>query len=169
MTARLANLAGLGACLALLLYAYYAQYHLHLEPCPLCILQRLGVALTGAVFLIAALHGPRRGGAGRRLYGVAIALAALVTIAVAARQLYIQSLPPGSIPDCGAPLRIMLKFMSPGEVLAKVLAGSGECATIDWRLLGLAMPAWVLIASVALAAFGLWANGRQAGARARLP
>ena len=167
MTPRLANLAGVCACMGLLGYAYYAQYHLHLEPCPLCILQRLGVLLTALVFLLAAIHGPRRGAAGRRPYGIAVALTALLTIAVAARQLYIQSLPPGSIPDCGAPLQIMLKFLSPGEVLAKVLAGSGECAKIDWRLLGLAMPAWVLIASAALGAFGLWANGRRAIASVR--
>jgi protein dithiol:quinone oxidoreductase len=160
MTPRLANLAGVCGCMGLLGYAYYAQYHLHLEPCPLCILQRLGVLLTAVVFLVAWIHGPRRGGAGRQLYGIAVVLAALLTISVAARQLYIQSLPPGSIPDCGAPLQIMLKFMSPGEVLSKVLAGSGECAKIDWRLLGLAMPAWVLMSSAALGAFGLWANRR---------
>jgi protein dithiol:quinone oxidoreductase len=160
MTPRLANLAGVCVCTGLLGFAYFAQYHLHLEPCPLCILQRLGVLLTAVAFLIAAIHGPRRGGAGRPLYGIAVVLASLLTIAVAARQLYIQSLPPGSIPDCGAPLQIMLKFMSPGEVLGKVLAGSGECAKVDWRLLGLAMPAWVVISSVALGAFGLWANRR---------
>jgi disulfide bond formation protein DsbB len=167
MTPRLANLVGVCACIGLLGYAYYAQFHLHLEPCPLCILQRLGVLLTAVVFLIAAVHGPRRGGAGRRPYGVAVALAAALTIAIATRQLYIQSLPPGSIPDCGAPLEIMLKFMSPGEVLGKVLAGSGECAIVNWRLLGLSMPAWVLMSSAALGGFGLWANGRRALAVAR--
>jgi disulfide bond formation protein DsbB len=51
--------------------------------------------------------------------------------------------------------------MPPGEVLSKVLAGSGECAKVDWRLLGLAMPAWVLISAVALGLFGIWANGQR--------
>ena len=40
------------------------------------------------------------------------------------------------------------------DVIRKVLTGSGQCATIDWTLLGLSMPAWVLIAIVGLA---LWA------------
>jgi len=31
------NLAGFGACAALLAYALYAQFQLGLEPCPLCI------------------------------------------------------------------------------------------------------------------------------------
>jgi disulfide bond formation protein DsbB len=55
----------------------------------------------------------------------------------------------------------MLKVFPLTDVLVKVLTGSGECAHVDWRFLGLAMPAWVLIASVALGAHGLWANLRR--------
>ena len=43
----------------------------------------------------------------------------------------------------------------------KVLTGSGECAKINWRLLGLSMPAWVLIAAAVLGVFGVWANTRR--------
>jgi disulfide bond formation protein DsbB len=158
MTARLANLLGFVACVGLLSYAYYSQYVLHLEPCPLCIFQRIGIFAVGVVFLLAAVHGPRRWG--RKVYAVCIAVAALATIGVALRQLYIQSLPPGSVPACGAPLETMLKFFSFQEVLVKVLKGSGECSKVDWRLLGLAMPAWVLIAAAGLGGFGIWANLR---------
>ena len=165
MTPRLANLLGFCACVALLGFALYAQYQLHLEPCPLCILQRIGIAVTGLVFLVAAIHGPRRGGAGRGFYAYALLVPVLATAAVAIRQLYIQSLPPGSIPACGASVDIMLKFMPVTEVLSKVLAGSGECAKVDWRLLGLAMPAWVLIAATGLGAYGIWANSRRAPSR----
>ncbi|MFI4890665.1 MAG: disulfide bond formation protein B [Steroidobacterales bacterium] len=167
MTLRRANLVGFFTCAGLLGFAFYAQYQLHLEPCPLCIFQRLGVLLMGLVFLVAALHGARRAGGGRPVYAVAVALAALATIAVAARQLYIQSLPPGSVPACGASLDVMLKFMPVSEVLSKVFKGSGECAKVDWRLLGLAMPAWVLIASAALGTFGVWANSRRDAAAVR--
>lgn len=158
MTARLANLLGFIACVGLLAYAYYAQYVLHLEPCPLCMFQRVGIFGVGIFFLLAAVHGPRRWGG--RVYAVGIALCALATIGVALRQLYIQSLPPGSIPACGASLDIMMRFFSFQEVLVKVLKGSGECAKVEWRLLGLAMPAWVLIAAAGLGGFGVWANLR---------
>jgi disulfide bond formation protein DsbB len=47
------------------------------------------------------------------------------------------------------------------DVLVKVLTGSGECAKVDWRFLGLAMPAWVLIAAAGLGGFGVWANARR--------
>jgi disulfide bond formation protein DsbB len=167
MNPRLLNLAGFCACAGLLGFAYFAQYQLHLEPCPLCILQRLGVFLTGLLFLIAAAHGARRGAVAAWVYATAVALAAFITAAIAGWQLYIQSLPPGSVPDCGAPLEVMLKFMSPGEVLRKVFAGSGECAKVDWRLLGLAMPAWVLISSAVLGAYGIWANGCRDAVAAR--
>ena len=159
MTSRQGNLLGFAACVGLLAYAYYAQAVLHLEPCPLCIFQRVGVFAVGLVFLIAAAHDPV--GGGRRVYACLLAVAALVTVGVAVRHLYIQSLPEGSIPACGASLDFMLKIFSLSEVLVKVLSGSGECAKVTWSFLGLAMPAWVLIAALALGSYGLWINLRR--------
>jgi protein dithiol:quinone oxidoreductase len=162
---RLINAAGFAACAALLAYALYAQFHLGLDPCPLCIFQRIGVALLAAVFLAAALHHPR--GRGRYGYALVIALAALATAAVAARHMYVQSLPPGSLPSCGAPLSVLLKFMPLGALIRKVLTGSGECITVNWRFLGLAMPAWVLIWALLLGAAGVVGNLRREGSAAR--
>jgi disulfide bond formation protein DsbB len=142
-----------------LAYAYYAQYVMHLEPCPLCIFQRVGVFALGVMFLIAALQDPAA--LGRRVYAVLIGAAALATIGVALRHLYIQSLPPGSVPACGASLDFMLKIFSLSEVLVKVLTGSGECAQITWRFLGLSMPGWVLISALLLGVWGVWANLRR--------
>ena len=159
MTRRNGNLLGFAACAALLGYAYYAQFVLHLEPCPLCIFQRVGVFAMGLVFLIAAAHDPV--GGLKRAYAALLALSALATAGVAVRQLYIQSLPEGSVPACGASLDFMLKVFSLSEVLVKVLTGSGECAKVTWTFLGLAMPAWVLIAGLALGAYGTWINLRR--------
>jgi disulfide bond formation protein DsbB len=159
MTSRQGNLLGFAACAGLLAYAYYAQFVLHLEPCPLCIFQRVGVFALGVMFLIAALHDPV--GWARRIYASLLTVAALATIGVAVRQLYIQHLPEGSVPACGASLDFMLKVFSLSEVLVKVLSGSGECAKVTWTFLGLAMPAWVLIAALALGAYGLWINLRR--------
>jgi disulfide bond formation protein DsbB len=55
----------------------------------------------------------------------------------------------------------MLQSFPFTEMLQTVLSGSGECATVDWSFLGLAMPAWVLIDVVALGALGLWNNLRR--------
>jgi disulfide bond formation protein DsbB len=159
MTARAANGLGALACAALLAYAYYAQYVMHLEPCPLCIFQRIGIFAIGLCFAIASAHDPA--GWGRRVYAAVLGLASLATAGVAVRHLYIQSLPPGTVAACGASLDFMLKVFPLTDVLVKVLTGSGECAKVEWRFLGLAMPAWVLIAALGLGAYGLWANVRR--------
>ena len=154
------NFVGFLICAGLIVYALYAQFHLGLDPCPLCIFQRIGIAALGVVFLIAALHNPR--GRGTRVYATLVAIAALATLAVAARQVYLQHLPPGAIPSCGAPLSMMLKFMPLTTVIRKVLTGSGECGIVNWTFLGLAMPAWVLIWAVLLGAAGVVTNTRRA-------
>jgi disulfide bond formation protein DsbB len=143
----------------MLSYALYAQYGLALEPCPLCIFQRVAIIALGVVFLAAALQHP--GGSGRYVYAALIGFAALATAALATRHLYIQSQPPGSIPSCGAPLEVMLKFSPLTEVVRKVLAGGGECSQVNWSFAGLAMPAWVLIAALVLGVAGVLANSRQ--------
>jgi protein dithiol:quinone oxidoreductase len=147
-------------------YALYAQFHLGLEPCPLCIFQRIGVVLLGLAFLLAALHAPR--GRGRYGYALLIGVCALATLGVAARHLYVQSMPPGSLPSCGAPLSVLLKFTPVWQVIRKVLTGSGECGEVNWSFLGLAMPGWVLLWAVVLGAAGVMANLRtRAGQLAR--
>jgi disulfide bond formation protein DsbB len=149
---RAANAIGFIACAGLLAYALYAEHVLGLAPCPLCIFQRVAVIVAGVLFLIAALHNPGRVGA--RIYGVLIGLAGLGGVSIAARHIWIQAQPPGTVAACGADLDYLLDIMPVTEVVTKVLTGSGECGKVDWTLLGLSMPWWVLIA---LAGLGVWA------------
>lgn len=157
MSARQGNLLGLIACLGLLAYAIYAEKVLNLLPCPLCIFQRIGIAVVGFGFLIAALHDPASRQA-RRAYAWLIPLLALLPAGVALRHVYIQAQPPGSVPACGATLDYMLDVFPLHTVIRKVLTAGGECAAIDWSFLGLSMPAWVLIASIGLGGLAFWAN-----------
>jgi len=154
---RLINYGGAAACLGMLAFAYYTQEFLNLEPCPLCMFQRMAVFALALVFLVAGLHNPRgRGGAWT--YTGLIALAGLTAIGVAARHVYIQSQPPGSIPACGAPLEVLFKMFHPWQVVMKVLHAGGECAVVNWTFLGLSMPAWVLICVLILGGVGVSAN-----------
>jgi disulfide bond formation protein DsbB len=155
---RVGNTLGFAACVGLMAYALYAEHVLGLTPCPLCIFQRIAVIVVGVLFLGAALHHPARAGA--RVYGVLISLAALGGIAIAARHLWIQAQPPGTVASCGADLAYLLDIMPVTEVLAKVFTGSGECGRIDWTFLSLSMPWWVLIFLVGLGAWGVWVNVR---------
>lgn len=140
-------------------YAFYAQMGLGLEPCPLCMFERVGVVLLGLAFLGNALLAPVSGW-GRGVGIAALLLAAVVPAGVATRHVYIQSLPEGSVPSCGATLDYMLEVFPVFTVVRKVLTGGGECARIDWTFLGLSMPAWVLIAVLVLVIFGVVANLR---------
>lgn len=152
---RAMNFGGALACAAMIGYALFAQYVLHEEPCPLCLFQRFEVIALGVVFLAAAAHNP--GKIGARIYAVLIVLAALTAIATAAWHLWIQSLPPGSVPSCGANLGYLFEIMSVVEVIQKVFSGSGECQQVD-LLLGLSWPWWTIIATSFLGAVGVWRN-----------
>lgn len=165
-TRRRVNVAAAAVCAGMLAYALYSQHYLGYEPCPLCILQRVGILALGLVFAAAAIHHPRSR-AGARVYAALIALAAAAAVGVAGRHVYIQTLPAGTVPSCGAPLEVMLEFSPLLEVLRRVLTASGECGTVDWTFLGLSMPAWVLIAALGLGMVGVAANLGHAGAKER--
>jgi protein dithiol:quinone oxidoreductase len=156
MRPRALNALGLLACVGLLAYAWYAQVVLRLDPCPLCIFQRVGIAACGALFLLATLQNPKRFGA--RVYGVLLLLAVLITMGVSARHLWIQHLPEGAVPTCGATLNYLLEVFPLTDVIHKVLSGSGECARVTWRLIGVSMPGWVLMAAAGLGVLAAWAN-----------
>jgi disulfide bond formation protein DsbB len=153
---RLGNALGFLACAALIGYALYSEHVLGLAPCPLCIFQRVAVIVIGVLFLLAALHHPSRTAA--RVYTALIGVASLVGIAIAARHIWIQAQPPGSVAACGADLNYMLDILPLTEVISKVLTGSGECGEINWSLLGLSMPWWVLFALVGLSAWAIVVN-----------
>lgn len=156
---RFLNLVGFVVCVLLLAYAYYTQFYQYLEPCPLCIFQRVGMMALAAVFLVAAIHAPAR--RGRRVYSVLIALVAAVGATVSARHVWLQNLPPDQVPACGPGLNYMLEVFPLGEALRMAFTGSGECAEVDWSFLGLSMPAWVLVMFVTLGVFGFWNNWRR--------
>lgn len=157
--------AGVVVCLSLLGYALFEQHLMGTEPCPLCILQRLAFAAMGLFFMLGAVHGPGR--AGRGAYAVLVAVAGGVGCAIAGRHLWLQSLPPDQVPDCGPGLSYMLDAFPLSKTINMVLTGSGECAEINWSFLGLSMPAWTLICYVLLGVGALWAGfmPRTRGAR----
>lgn len=156
VTRRSLNLLGLLCCAGLLAYAFYVQGVLRIDPCPLCIFQRVGIASCGVLFLLAWLHSPNNWGA--HLYGVLLGIAALLTMGIAARHVWIQHLPEDAVPACGATLKFMLDVFPLTDVIRKVLTGSGECHQVSWTFLALSMPTWVLLAAAALGALGLYAN-----------
>ena len=157
-TSRTWNAAGLAICVAAMAYALYLQHVKGLEPCHLCVFQRLVMILLGIVFAAALVHDPRRGGA--RVYALLSGVFAVVGMAVAGRHVWLQQQPPGSVGACGASLDVMLQMLPPSEVVLRVFKGGAECQKIDWQWLGLSMPGWVFVLFALLGAIGVIGNGR---------
>ena len=130
----------------LLAYAYYEEYVKYLDPCPLCMVQRLVFAIIGVLFLLTLIKPPQF--VYRKIVAVIISFVSLLGVAVSARHIWIQNLPADEVPACGPGLFYMLDTLPFGSVLQEILHGSGECAEGSWRFLGLTMPMWTLVCFV---------------------
>ena len=147
---------GFLACVGMMSYALYAEHQLLLDPCPLCVLQRIAVIATGIIFLCAALQQPS--GIGRLIYASLITVAAGTGTGVSGWHVWLQNLPSDKIPGCGPGFDYIIDSFPLSEALSLIFKGSGECASIDWNFLSLSMPSWVFICCLALIAIGLQAN-----------
>lgn len=159
LTPRICFLVGFLFCLALLITAIIFQFAGGLEPCPLCISQRIMVLVVALVLLVAVLHNPRTA-AGIRIYAIAGGIAALGGAGVSARHVWLQLLPADQVPACGPGLSYMLDNFPLSETFKAMLSGTGDCAKVDWTLLGLSMPVWVLLCFLGLATLSIlqWWN-----------
>lgn len=146
-------LAFLG-CLALMGGALYLEHAVGLNPCPLCIVQRVFVILFALVCLLAAIHGPQR--LGRRVYAGLALLFALGGAGTAARQVWLQSVPADELEACLPGLEYMLEAFPLQEIVSKVFHGTADCAEVTWTLFGLSVPEWSLLAFVGMILFGLF-------------
>ena len=159
MNARLYYAAPAVIIAALLGYGYYLQYVQGLEPCPLCMVQRGFFYVVMALFIIGAMHAPGR--VGTAIYAGLIVLFAAGGAATAGRQVWLQHLPADKVPQCGPDLFFMLENMPLSRTLQKLIQGSGECAAVDWKFLGLSIAGWALVWFIALAVYALWLAARR--------
>ena len=150
---RVGYLLGFLLCAGLMGWAFWLQYGQGLEPCPLCMFQRVAVGAIGVVFLVALIHNPLRFGAA--VYAGLILLFAGAGTALASRQVWLQSLPKDQVPACGMGISYMMDMMPFLDVIAKVFTGSGECAEKAWVFLGLSIAGWTLVFFIAVAVYAL--------------
>jgi disulfide bond formation protein DsbB len=148
LTARNWFLLGFLFCVAMMLSAFYFQFVGKLNPCPLCISQRIMVVAVGLVFLLAVLHNPKA--AGIRSYALMGGLMALIGAFISGRHVWIQHLPADEVPACGPGLSYMFQYFPLTDTLKAMVTGTGDCAKTDWSFLGFSMPFWVLLCFIAL-------------------
>lgn len=152
-------------CVALMVAALTMQHALGLDPCPLCIIQRVLVMAVGAVALVAALHDP--GIVARRIYGSLVVVLGILGMVVAGRHVWLQNLPADQVPECGPGLEYLLDAFPLTEALSLVFRGSGECAEVQWVFLGLTIPGWTLVAFGGFTIFGVVLIATRLGMAAR--
>ncbi|MFZ5723570.1 MAG: disulfide bond formation protein B [Pseudomonadota bacterium] len=151
---RAVNLLGLAACFVALGFALYLQHVVGLEPCPLCILQRVAVFGAMAVLIVAVIHNPKR--FGQRVYALLGLAGSLAGLGVAGRHVWLQYLPADQVPACGPGLEYMLEVFPLQDVVNMVLRGSGECAVVDWTFFGFSLAELTLAVFVGLCALFLF-------------
>ena len=100
---------GFLVCAGLMAWAFWLQYGEGLEPCPLCMFQRVAVIAIGLIFLVGTFHEPGRVGAWA--YAFLLLLVSGIGAALAARQVWLQSLPKDEVPACGMGLSSMLETL----------------------------------------------------------
>jgi len=150
---RLVSLLGFLGCIGGLAFALYLQHFRGYEPCPFCIFQRVAMLAAGLVFLAGAIHGPKAWG--QWVYAGLAGVAAMVGAGIAARHVWLQSLPPDQVPACGPTLDYLLEMLPLQEVVMTVLKGEGSCAKIDAQWLGISLPGWTLIAFLGFAVYAV--------------
>jgi disulfide bond formation protein DsbB len=163
LTYRTVNLLIVVAIASLLATGYYMQFVMHLEPCMLCMSQRLAFMATGIVTLLALIQNPVA--TGRRVYGIVAALFALGGASLASRQLWLQSLPKDQVPACGPGFDYVMETFPFLEAVEILIRGDGNCAQVDWTFLGLSIAGWSWIWFVGLLGVLLWQAFRRDGAR----
>ena len=141
---RALNFYGLIICIGSLSFAVlYLERTLFLEPCPLCVLDRVVIAALGMFFLLALVHNPRSTFA--KIYGLISVFFCLAGVGLASRHIWLQGLPTDQAPECTPDIYFMLDTMPFFEVIKKSISGSGSCVEVDWTFMGLSIPEQTLI------------------------
>ena len=143
MSTRMFFLTVMFSCIALMVFGLYLEYVQGLEPCPLCVFQRIAYILIGLIALIGATHNPKD--LFLVIYKFLIIITAITGALIAGRQVWLQHLPPELVPECGPGLDYMLNVFPLSDAIKMILSGSGECAEVKWRFIGFSIAEWSLI------------------------
>lgn len=146
---RIASLAAAACALLLVVAAIALTEWLQLNPCPLCILQRVLDLALAALLLTAALV------AASRAVRWVLAFALLVAsggVAVAGYQSWIQFSPPqlSCGPAAQGPIERLVAWL--GEQAPLLFRATGSCESTELEILGLSLANWSLVAYLAFAA-----------------
>jgi len=125
---------------------------MNLQPCPLCIFQRLLYLLIGCLAVVGALL---PGWA--RLWAALLGLTAVGGLATAGYQSWLQYLPTASM-ECGFGEPTLIEQIVDwfGVLWPAVFMATGFCSSKDWMFLGLSMANWSVLCFLVFLAAAVW-------------
>lgn len=126
--------------------ALVIQTQYNLEPCPLCISQRIIFMALGVVFFVAAFIPPQH--VLKKVFTLLLVAVGLAGSGVAIRHWYLQANKESMIADCGVGFDYMFENFPLEKAFKLIFRGTGDCAAIDWTFLGLTLPQLGLISFV---------------------
>ncbi len=143
--ARLALIAAAGVAGTSLVGAFVGQYAFGLEPCVLCVWQRIPFAIAAAVAL-AALFLPLSA-RGRAVTVLGLSAVFAVNAGLAGYHVGVEEHWWGSIAACGVQDLRELSF----EAMASGATAWKPCDEVDWRFLGLSLAGYNTLLSAGMA------------------
>lgn len=138
----------------LVVLALVIQTSYQLEPCPLCITQRIIFMSLGVLFFIAAFI--PKASLFRKMFALLQVLTALGGAGVAIRHWYLQAHKDSIIADCGVGFNYMFDNFPLQKAFKLLFRGTGDCASIDWTFIGLTLPQLALLSFLALAGYAIY-------------
>ena len=142
------------ACFATVALALVIQTKYNLEPCPLCITQRMFFMGLGVLYLIGAFVKPAS--ILQKILAALQVLTAMGGAGWAIRHWYLQAHKGEIIADCGVGFDYMFENFPLKKMFTLIFKGTGDCAAIDWTFLGLTLPQLALITFVAFGVYAAW-------------
>lgn len=143
------SIIGSGASLA-------AQYLGGMNPCVMCIQQRIALMLLAPVALICFYLNKTT--LKKTIAAILISAPAIFGLFIAIKQIHLQSLPPMEQPSCGAPWTFVLRHAPLFDWYEPIIRGTGACGEV-YHVLGVALPIWsaLFFSAVLLFIWAAWA------------
>ncbi|MFM9912480.1 MAG: disulfide bond formation protein B [Methylophilaceae bacterium] len=153
LAGRKGYLLGFFASFSLVGLALWLQTKYNLDPCPLCISQRIAFMGLGVLFLLAALHNPQK--TAQKIHAALQVIAALIGAGIASRHIWIQANPDKVMSECGAGFDYIIETFPASRAIELIFKGTGECSEAGWTFLGMTIPQMSLVAFVGLGVYAL--------------
>ncbi|MAS00366.1 MAG: disulfide bond formation protein B [Nitrosomonadales bacterium] len=154
LTFKRINLFGSFLAFVLVGVAVAIQTQFNLEPCPLCVSQRIVFIIIGFIFLLFSFLKPNQ--LIKFIHISSLLTTNIVGIVFAIRHIMIQSKWIIVPAECGIDLDYMFENFPLTEAFSLLFKGTGDCSEIDWYFLGLTLPQLALIAYILFVIFTLY-------------